>query len=132
MSTTTRSPDLDHIDDPRMKITAETIRWVIYRFTDLKTQDLAELLDVGESTIKRWRGAESRPNDNHFRKIRDLVEMKDLLLQLYGDDPEHLEEWLYTKSDLLDRKMPHDLLKEERNLEPVIQQLSSLVTGTHT
>jgi hypothetical protein len=39
---------------------------------------------------------------------------------------------MYEKSDLLDGNMPHDLLKEKGDLEPVVKQLASLTSDTYT
>jgi hypothetical protein len=89
-----------------------TVAWV-HDALGLTYNQIGELLEVSERTLRRWRRHEHRPRGLQQEILEDLRELKHLLEEAFPT-PRQRDEWLHASTSLLRGRTPISFLRTGR------------------
>lgn len=81
----------------------------------LNGPDIAQLADVSNPTVSRWRNSQARPRPEHERLLSDLRYVVDRLNEYY--QPEEIRLWLNSPHPQLDGERAINVIQAGRVLE---------------
>lgn len=102
----------------------------IIKFFDYKQKDIAQFLDVNESTISRWKTKDSDIGSLRSKTIIDVDEIIAKGVRTFGSE-ESFKEWLNTSNYALGDQKPIELLKNPYGVEMVEEAIDGLSWGTY-
>lgn len=102
----------------------------IIEFFDFKQKDVAEFLDVNESTVSRWRTKDSDIGSLRTKNVIDVDEIIAKGVRIFGSE-ESFKEWLNTSNYALGDQKPIELLKNPYGVEMVEEAIDGLSWGAY-
>jgi transcriptional regulator with XRE-family HTH domain len=87
--------------------------------------DIANAVDVSNSTVSRWRSGQMRPQPRHELILSDLRYVVGRLQEFYS--AEEVRAWLYARHPQLEGERAIDLIHDDRTAEvlAVLDRLDS-------
>lgn len=93
----------------------------------LSFEQIADILDVGRSTIYRWMEEDAVPRQSNFLNVARLQKLKFLIESVFSDQ-ELRDQWLYYPHEDFDGDTPIQKLYDGE-VDPLIRQLSTFESG---
>jgi putative toxin-antitoxin system antitoxin component (TIGR02293 family) len=102
----------------------------IIDFLDYKQKDIAQFLDVNESTISRWKSKDAEIGSLRTKTIIDIDEIIAKGVRIFGSE-ESFKDWLNTSNYALGDQKPIELLKNPYGVEMVEEAIDALSWGAY-
>jgi transcriptional regulator with XRE-family HTH domain len=90
---------------------------------DMKSRDLAILLDTSPQTISRWTHGQVEPQPTHLKRLLELEWLMIQISDLYA--PQQARLWLFTRHKLLNGETPAERVSQGK-IDEVIALISQL------
>ena len=87
----------------------------IGRFGGLKGTDIANITDVSEATVSRWKSGDIKPVPRNELILSDLHYVVARLQTYYA--PEEIRTWLHARHPQLNGERAIDVIHQERTIE---------------
>jgi uncharacterized protein (DUF2384 family) len=95
----------------------------------ISPETIALAVDVNQRTVERWRANDSVPQGRTRERLADLVELRDMLLRMFGT-AEAARDWLRAQSRYLGGFTPLEALRAGR-IDRVRADLDGLAAGIY-
>lgn len=92
----------------------------------LKGTDIANITDVSQATVSRWKAGAMKPHPRNELILSDLHFIVGRLQEYYS--PDEIRSWLYARHPQLEGQRAIDLIHEGRSIE-VLRVLERLDAG---
>lgn len=102
----------------------------IVKFFDYKQKDIAQFLDVDESTVSRWKSKDADIGSLRTKAIIDIDGIIAKGVRIFGSE-ESLKDWLSSPNYALGDQKPIELLKNPYGVEMVEEAIDGLSWGTY-
>lgn len=91
----------------------------------LRGSDIANVVDVSNATVSRWKSGQMRPQPKHELILADLQYLVGRLQEYYNTD--EIRTWLYARHPQLNGERAIDLIHDDRTKEvlTVLDRLDS-------
>jgi len=94
----------------------------------LRSVDVANVVDVKEETVSRWRQGKAFPQREKEKLLMELEWIVEQLSDFYS--PQEARLWLFSRQKLLDGRIPAELIQLGQ-AEDVIQVIEELRDGVY-
>jgi hypothetical protein len=94
----------------------------------LRSVDVANVIDVRQETVSRWRQGKAFPQREKEKLLMELEWIVEQLSEFYS--PPEARMWLYSRQKILDGSVPAELIQARRT-EEVIQVIGQLRDGVY-
>jgi transcriptional regulator with XRE-family HTH domain len=116
------------MDNASKNLAENTIAY-FHQELGLSYEDIGKTIGVSRQTVNRWRNRNRTPSRDNYNRLEKMSRLQFLLDELFELDSRE-ERFLSTPSDDLEGHTPLYMIREG-DIEPVIELLSNMASGTY-